>query len=46
MSAYKIEMKLLSEAIFGSGYSIPGSVDLEVVCDDNGLPFMKAKTFK
>lgn len=46
MSAYKIEMKLLSEAIFGSGYSIPGSVDLEVVCDDNELPFMKAKTFK
>ncbi|ADU73834.1 CRISPR-associated protein Csx10 [Acetivibrio thermocellus AD2] len=43
---YRIEMELLSEAIFGSGYSIPGSVDLEIVCDEYGIPFMKAKTFK
>lgn len=46
MNHYKIEMELLSEAIFGSGYSVPGSVDLEVVFDDYGLPYMKAKTFK
>lgn len=46
MGCYKIEIELLSEAIFGSGYSIPGSVDLEVVYDDYGLPYMKAKTFK
>lgn len=46
MRDYKIEMELLSEAIFGSGQSIPGSVDLEVVYDDYGLPYMKAKTFK
>jgi len=43
---YKIEIELLSEAIFGSGYSIPGSVDLEVVYGNYGLPYMKAKTFK
>ncbi len=46
MNHYKIEMELLSEAIFGSGYSVPGSVDLEVVFDDYCLPYMKAKTFK
>ncbi|WP_262429085.1 RAMP superfamily CRISPR-associated protein [Paratissierella segnis] len=46
MGDYKIQIKLITEAIFGSGYSIPGSVDLEVVCDDFGLPYMKAKTFK
>ena len=46
MTEYKIKVKLITEAIFGSGYSIPGSVDLEIVCDDYGLPYMKAKTFK
>lgn len=46
MPDYKIRVKLITEAIFGSGYSIPGSVDLEVVYDDSGLPYMKAKTFK
>ncbi len=46
MSKYRIQVKLLTETIFGSGYSIPGSVDLEVVHDEYGLPFMKAKTFK
>lgn len=46
MDKYKIEVKLLSEAIFGSGHSIPGSVDLEIVYDEYGFPYMKAKTFK
>jgi len=46
MSKYKITMKLLTEAIFGSGHSVPGSVDLEIVYDEFGFPFMKAKTFK
>lgn len=46
MADYKIQVKLVTEAIFGSGHSIPGSVDLEIVCDDYGLPYMKAKTFK
>lgn len=43
---YKIKVDLITEAIFGSGHSIPSSVDLEIVCDDYGLPYMKAKTFK
>lgn len=46
MEKYRIRIKLLTEAIFGSGYSIPGSVDLEIVHDECGFPFMKAKTFK
>lgn len=46
MAEYKIQVKLVTEAIFGSGHSIPGSVDLEVVYDECGLPYMKAKTFK
>lgn len=46
MDKYKIKVKLCTEAIFGSGYSIPGSVDLEIVHDKTGLPYMKAKTFK
>ncbi len=46
MADYIIEVKLITESIFGSGYSIPSEVDLEIVCDENGLPFMKAKTFK
>lgn len=46
MHNYKICLNLLSETIFGSGNSIPGSVDLEIVCDEYGLPYMKAKTFK
>jgi len=46
MDKYRIRVKLLTEAIFGSGNSIPGDVDLEIVHDEYGLPFMKGKTFK
>lgn len=46
MNKYRIEVKFLTEAIFGSGYSLPGSVDLEIVHDEYGFPFMKARTFK
>lgn len=46
MGRYRIEVKLLTEAIFGSGHSIPGSVDLEIVYDEYGFPYMNAKTFK
>lgn len=41
-----ISVELLSETIFGSGYSLPGYIDLEVVSDDLGLPYFKGKTFK
>jgi CRISPR-associated protein Csx10 len=46
MGKYRIKIKLLTEAIFGSGNSIPSSVDLEITHDEYGFPFMKAKTFK
>jgi CRISPR-associated protein Csx10 len=43
---FLITIKLESEAIFGSGYSNPSTVDLDVVSDDYGMVYMKAKTFK
>lgn len=46
MEQYKIEVELLSETIFGSGYAVPGSVDMEVVYDKAGFPYMRGKTFK
>lgn len=46
MSKHRIRINLDTEAIFGSGRSVPGSVDSEIVYDEYGLPYMKAKTFK
>ncbi len=46
MEKLRIEIELLTESIFGSGQSIPGDVDLEIVYDEYGFPYMKAKTFK
>ena len=42
----KITMALLSDAIFGSGYSIPGEEDIAVCKDEHGYPYMKGSTFK
>lgn len=39
-------MKLLSDAIFGSGQSVPGAEDIAVQCDSSGFPFYKGGTFK
>jgi hypothetical protein len=46
MEEFNIEIKLCSETIFGSGESVPGSVDLEIVHDEYGIPYFKGKTFK
>lgn len=46
MSNYNIEIELKSETILGSGESVPGSVDLEVLYDKYGLPYFKGKTLK
>lgn len=46
MSNYVIEIELLSETILGSGNVVPGFVDLEVVHDENGLPYLNGKTLK
>lgn len=42
----RIKMKLLSDAVFGSGMSIPGGEDIAVLCDEHGFPYYKGSTFK
>lgn len=39
-------MELCSDAIFGSGYSVPGGEDVEVYRDENGFPYLKGATWK
>lgn len=46
MNKLQIEVTLLSEAIFGSGETVSNSVDIEVLQDSLGIPYMKGKTFK
>ena len=42
----KIKMQLISDAIFGSGISVPGGEDISVLCDKDGFPYYKGGTFK
>lgn len=46
MIEYTLKIELLSDMIFGSGMATPGSVDLEVLHDSYGIPYMKGKTIK
>lgn len=46
MEQYQIEVELLSETIFGSGESISNFIDIEILKDEYGIPYMKGKTFK
>ena len=41
-----IQMKLLTDTVFGNGNSIPGGEDIAVLCDDNGFPYYRGSTFK
>jgi CRISPR/Cas system CSM-associated protein Csm3 (group 7 of RAMP superfamily) len=41
-----VEIKLLSDTIFGSGNAVPGDVDIDVLMDEHGFPYFKGKTFK
>lgn len=41
-----VVMELCSDAIFGSGYSIPGGEDVAVCRDGDGLPYLKGATWK
>lgn len=41
-----VSMELLSDTIFGSGYSIPGGEDIAVCRDKMGYPYLKGSTFK
>ena len=42
----KIVMRLLSDAIFGNGISIPGGEDISILYDDQGFPYYRGGTFK
>ena len=46
MGNYQVKIELLSETILGSGESVAGYIDLEVLHDELGLPFLKGKTLK
>ena len=41
-----VTMELLSDAIFGSGHSVPGGEDIAVNTDVRGLPCLRGSTFK
>lgn len=41
-----VTMTLLSDAIFGAGYSIPGAEDIAVCKNEQGLPYLKGSTLK
>ena len=41
-----VTMELLSDTIFGSGFSIPGGEDIAVCQDENGYPYLKGTTLK
>lgn len=42
----QIKMKLLSDAVFGNGISIPGGEDISILCDPYGFPLYRGGTFK
>lgn len=41
-----VRMELLSDAVFGSGYSVPGGEDIAVCQDQGGFPYLKGSTLK
>ena len=41
-----VTMKLLSDTIFGSGFSVPGGEDIAVCEDEAGYPYLKGSTLK
>jgi len=46
MKSIDLQINLLSETIFGSGSATSGEVDLEILYDEIGLPYLKGKTLK
>ena len=42
----KVTLRLLSDAIFGSGESVPGGEDIGVARDRDGYPILKGSSFK
>lgn len=42
----EVKMELCSDAIFGSGYSVPAGEDIGVCRDANGYPYLRGSTLK
>lgn len=42
----EVEMELCSDAIFGSGYSVPAGEDIGVCRDAGGYPYLRGSTLK
>ncbi len=42
----RVTMELLSDAVFGSGFSIPGGEDIAVAVDGSGYPYLPGTAFK
>ena len=42
----RIQMELLSDAIFGNGLSVPGGEDISVTRDIQGFPYYRGSTLK
>lgn len=42
----KVKIQLLSDAIFGSGKSVPGGEHITITCDEQGFPYYPASAFK
>lgn len=46
MEEYIIKIHFLTDAILGSGYSVPGFIDADVVYDEYGFPYISGKNLK
>ena len=46
MEEYLIRLEFLKDAIIGSGYSVPGFIDADVLYDEYGFPYIGGKTLK
>jgi len=46
MEEYLIKINLLTDAVFGSGNSVPGFVDVDILYDAYGFPYINGKTLK
>jgi len=41
-----VRMELLSDTLFGSGFSLSGGADLSAKRDEEGFPYVSGTTFK
>ncbi len=46
MEKYLLKVKLLTDTVFGSGHSVPGFIDADVLHDQYGFPYINGKTLK